>query len=160
MISYKTCWSFKGSHSVFSCPLSSGGFVLWLVSLVDVGDLWHQRIIWVWIGQEGRDGEEHLCNSKGWRPLFLQDIKADRSVGVDVRMVDPGGEVDLSWLERIVSWEMDVQEINSSGVWRIIRSHDGGLPVVLVLLVNWSGRAVSWWVLSKIDEFLLDSLNC
>jgi len=74
-------------------------------------------------------------------------------------MVDSCGEVDLGWLERIVSREMDVQEINTSGVWGVLWSHNGGLPVILILLVNWSGGAVGWWVLTKIDKFLLDSLN-
>ena len=74
-------------------------------------------------------------------------------------MVDSRGEVDLRWLERIVCREMDVQEVDTSGVWRVFWSHDGGLPVVLVLLVDWSGRAVGWWVLTKVDKFFLDSLN-
>jgi hypothetical protein len=124
-----------------------------------MSDLWHQRIIWVGIGQEGRNGEEHLRDGKGWGPLFLQDIKADGSVGVDIWVVDSRGEVDLGWLERVVSWEMDVQEVDSSSIWRVIWSHDGGLPMVLILLVNWSGGAVGWWVFTKIDKFLLDSLN-
>ena len=74
-------------------------------------------------------------------------------------MVDSRGEVDLRWLERIVCREMDVQEVDTSSVWRVFWSHDGGLPVVLVLLVDWSGRAVGWWVLTKVDKFFLDSLN-
>ena len=74
-------------------------------------------------------------------------------------MIDPCGEVELSWFERIISWEVDVQEVYSSGVWRVIWSHDGGLPMILVLLVNWSGGAVGWWILFKIDEFLFDSFD-
>tara|TARA_B110001450_G_scaffold234800_1_gene239026 strand:+ start:545 stop:922 length:378 start_codon:yes stop_codon:yes gene_type:complete len=124
-----------------------------------MGNLWHQRIIWVGIGQEGRNGEEHLGDGEGWGPLFLQDIEADGAVGVDIWVVDSRGEVDLSWLERIVGWEVDVQEVDSSGIWRVIWSHDGGLPMVLILLVNWSGRAVGWWIFTEIDKFLLDSLN-
>ena len=92
--------------------------------------------------------------------MFLQDIKADGSVGVDVRMIDPGGEVDLGWLEWVVGWEVDVQEVDSSSIWRVIRSHDSGLPVVLILLVNWSGGAVGWWIFSEIDKLFLNSLNC
>ena len=74
-------------------------------------------------------------------------------------MVDSCGEVDLSWLERVVGGEMDVQEINTSSVRRIIWAHDGGLPVVWILLVDWTGGAVGWWVLSKIDELLLNSFD-
>ena len=54
------CCDLLRSHSVLSSPLSGSGLVLGLVSLVDVGDLWHQRIIWVGIGQQGADGEDNL----------------------------------------------------------------------------------------------------
>merc|ERR1712100_907753 len=114
MVSSKPRGSFKGSHSVFSCPLFGSDLILWLVGLVDMGDFWGQRIIWIWIRQEGGNGERHLGNGKGWGPLILQDIKADGSVGVDVWMVDPGGEVDPRWLEWIVIWEVDVQEVDPS----------------------------------------------
>lgn len=42
-----------------------------------------------------------------WTPLVPQDIKADASVGVDVRMVNAGSEVDLWGLERIIGGEVD-----------------------------------------------------
>ena len=74
-------------------------------------------------------------------------------------MVDTGGEVDLGWLEWVVSWEMDVQEINTTGVRRVIWAHDGSLPVVWILLIDRSGGAVGWWVFTEIDKFLLDSLD-
>ena len=54
------------SHGVLSGPLSGSGLVLGLVRLVDVGDLWHQRIIWVGVGQQGTDGQEHLGDCQGW----------------------------------------------------------------------------------------------
>ena len=91
--------------------------------------------------------------------MVLQDVQADGAIGVDVWVVDSCGEVDLSWLEWVVSWEMDVQEINTSGIWRIIWAHDGGLPVVWVLLVDWTGGAVGWWVLTKVDELFLNSFD-
>ena len=65
-------------------------------------------------------------------------------------MIDSRGEVELSWLEGIVSWEVDVQEVNTSSEWGVIGSHDGGLPVILVLLVDWTGGAVIRWALLKL----------
>ena len=104
------------SHSVLSSPFSGSGLVFYLVGLVDVGNLWNQRIIWVGIAQQGTDGEENLRDSECWRPLFLQDIKANGSIGVDIWVVDSCGEVDLGWFEWVVSWEVDVQEVNTSGI--------------------------------------------
>jgi len=170
---YRVSYSFHGgtnqlalvyvrwrSHGILSSPLSGSSLVFWLVSLVDLSDLWHQRIIWVWIGQQRTDGQEDLWDGQGWGPLFLEDIQADRTIGVDVWMIDPGCEVDLRWLERVVSWEMDVQEEHTTSVWRVIWSHDGGLPMVLILLIDWASRAVGGWVLTKIDKFLLNSFDC
>jgi len=91
--------------------------------------------------------------------LFLQDIKADRPIGVDVWVIDSCGEVDLGWFEWVIGWEMDVQEVDTSGIWRVIWSHDGSLPVILILLIDWTSRAVSGWIFTKIDKFFLDSLD-
>jgi hypothetical protein len=104
------------SHGVLSSPFSGSCLILYLVGLVDVGNLWNQRIIWVGIGQQGTDGEENLGDGECWGPLFLQDIKADGSIGVDIWVVDSCGEVDLGWLEWVVSWEVDVQEVNTTGI--------------------------------------------
>ena len=104
------------SHSVLSSPLSGSCIILCFVSLVDVSDLWNQRIIWVGIGQQGADGEENLGDGECWGPLLLKNIETDRSIGVHIWVIDSRGEVDLCWLERVVSWEMDVQEEHASGV--------------------------------------------
>ena len=74
-------------------------------------------------------------------------------------MVDFRGEVELGRLEWVISWEMDVQEENTSGIRRIIWAHNGGLPVVWILLVDWTGGAVGWWVLTKADEPFLNSFD-
>jgi len=87
------------------------------VGLVDLSNLWHQRIIWVGISQQGTDGEENLGDGQSWGPLLLKDIEADGSIGVDVGVVDSRGEVDLWWLEWVVSWEVDVQEVDTTSVW-------------------------------------------
>lgn len=39
--------------------------------------------------------------------MVSQDIEADASVGVDVGVVDTGGEVDLRWLKWVVGREVD-----------------------------------------------------
>ena len=74
-------------------------------------------------------------------------------------MVDSCGEVKLGWLEWVIGWEMDVQEEDTTGVWRVLWAHNGCLPMVLVLLVDWTSGAVCWWFFTKINEFFLDSLN-
>ena len=124
------------SHSILAGPLSGGSLVLGSVSLVDVSDLRHKGVVRVGISQQRADGEQHLRDGESWGPLILQDVQANAAVRVDVGMVDPGGEVALGRLEGVVGREVDVQEEHTSSIGRIIRSHDGGLPVVLILLVD------------------------
>ena len=60
-------------------------------------------------------------------------------------MVDLRGEVDLRWLERVVSGEVDREEKHTARVWRVWWAHDGCLPVVQVV-ADWAGRAGRGWV--------------
>ena len=71
-------------------------------------------------------------------------------------MVDTGGEGDLGRLEWVVGWEMNIQEVNSTSVWRVIWSHDGSLPMELIFLIEGTSRAVGGRVLAEVDEFFLD----
>lgn len=48
----------RGLDGVLSSPLPRGGFVSGAIGLVDVGDLRHQRVVWVRVCEHGADGEE------------------------------------------------------------------------------------------------------
>jgi len=148
------------SHSILSRPFSSRSLVFRLVILVDLSNFWHQGVIRVSIRQQGADWEQNLGDGQSWGPLLLEDIKADWTVGVDIWMIDPGGEIDLWGLEWVVGWEVNVQEEDTSSIRCVIRSHDGSLPMVLIFLVNWTSRAVGGWVFTEIDKLFLNSLDC
>jgi hypothetical protein len=51
-----------------------------------------------------------LGNSESRAPLVSKDVQANATVGVDIRVIDARGEVDLRGLERVVCWEVDGQE--------------------------------------------------
>ena len=85
-----------------------------------MGDLRDQRIIRVGVGQQGADAQQDLGDGQGRAPLLLENIQTDGSMGVDVRVVDPGGEAHLRRLEGVVQREVDVQEEKSSLVWGIL----------------------------------------
>lgn len=56
--------------------------------------------------------------------MVPQDVQTDTAVGVDVGVVDAGGEVDLRRLEWVVRGEMDGEEEDTSGVWRVSLEKD------------------------------------
>ena len=104
------------SHSVLASPLTSSRRVLGLVTLVDVCDFRHKRIIRVGVGQKRTNREKDLrdCQCRG--PLILEDIKTDGTVGVDVGVVDTSLEGDLWGLEGVVGREVDVEEEDAASV--------------------------------------------
>ena len=148
------------SHSILAGPLSGGCFVLWSISLVDVGDLGNEGIVWVGICQQRTDGEKNLRDCQSWWPLVLEDIKADGTIRIDVRMIDSCSECALGWFERVVCGEVNVEEEHTASVGAVIGAEDGGLPVILIFFVNGTGWAVGRGVSPKINQFLLDSLQC
>ncbi len=54
-------------------------------------------------------------------------------------MINSRGEIALGGLERVLIGELNVQIEHSTSVGGIIETHDGCLPVILVLLVNRAG---------------------
>ena len=73
----EVCGYTCSSHGVLTGPLLGSGLIFSTVRLVDLGDLRHERILGVGIGQQGADGEEDLGDGQSWGPLILQDIQAD-----------------------------------------------------------------------------------
>ena len=144
--------------SVLASPLHGGRVVLGAVLLVDVGDLGHQRVVGVGVRQHGADGQKDFRNSKSRTPLVPQDVQADATVGVDIGVVNSGGEVDLRGLERVVCGEVDGQEEDAALVWRVGRSHDCRLPVEQVL-ADRAGGAGRWRITAEVREFLVDALQ-
>lgn len=59
-------------------------------------------------------------NSQGRRPLVSQDVKANAAIAVDIGVVDASSEVDLGRLERVVCWEVDGEEEDTPGIWRVL----------------------------------------
>ena len=124
------------SRGISLRPLARCIVVLLPVALVQISDFGHERVVRVGIGEEGADREKHFRDGEGGRPLVLEDVQANRAIAVDVSMVNFRCERNLGRLEGIVGREMDVQEKDTPGVRRVIWSHDGCLPVELVLFVG------------------------
>lgn len=119
-------------------PFFSSCLVLGPVGLVDLGDLWHQGVIRVGVSQQRRNGEQHFGDCQSRRPLVLQNIKTDGAVGIDIGVVDFGGEIALGRPEGVVSGETDIEEEDTSRIGAVFRTHNGGLPMELVS-VDWAG---------------------
>lgn len=57
-------------HGIPLSPGPGGALVLVPVRLVHVGDLRNQRVIRVWVTQQGADGQQHLCNvTRQWQQM-------------------------------------------------------------------------------------------
>ena len=85
-----------------------------------------------------------------------QDVETDGPVGVDVGVVDLGGEGDLGGLEGVVCGEVDGEEEDPSLIRTVWRTHDSGLPMEHVL-ANWSSRTLGGRVSAKVLQFFVDT---
>lgn len=88
--------------------------------------------------------------------MIFEDVQADHSVGVYVRVVDLCLEGHLGWLEGVVSREVDIQFENSSLVGRVRGTHEHCGPVKDVISSRACG-AVCRRVAIYLVEFLIDS---
>jgi hypothetical protein len=52
-------------------------------------------LTWVWVSEQGADGQQHLADCERGAPLVLQDVQADAAIAVDVAVVDACLECDL-----------------------------------------------------------------
>ena len=57
-------------------------------------------------------------NSQSGTPLIVQDITADRTIVVDIRMVDLGRKIDMRRCEWILQWEGDIEREDAARIWR------------------------------------------
>lgn len=144
-------WS-RSLHRVFRSPFSGRAIVSGSVSLEDVGNIWNQWIIGVGVGEKTADRKENLADCQCRRPLVLQNVQTDTSIRVDVAVIDTSGEVNLRRLEWIVRREVDIEEEDTSGIGRVIWSHDCCLPMKHIVS-NGARGTVGRWVLTQIDEF-------
>lgn len=146
------------SNSVLPCPLASCRLVTGSVSLVDVRDLGHKRIVRVGVCEHRANGEQHFRDSESRAPLVSQDVQTDAAVGVDVGVIDASGEVDLGRLEGVVGREVNGKEEDTARVWGVTRTHDGCLPVEQIISNGASG-AGRGWITAEVSEFLVNTLE-
>jgi len=93
-------------------------------------------IVGVAVGEKRGDGEQDLGDSKSRRPVVLQDIKANTTIGVNVAVVDLGSELDLRGSERIVRREEDGEEEETALIRRILRTDDRCTPLVEIVAAD------------------------
>ena len=79
-------------------------------------DIRHKRIVRVGVREHRTDRKQHFRNGQCGTPLVPEDIKTDRAVRVDVRVVDLRREADLRRLERVVGGEGDGEEEDAARV--------------------------------------------
>ena len=60
-----------------------------------------------------------FCNSQIGMPLIARDITADRTIVVDIRMVDLGRKKNTRRSPWIVHWKHDGEKEDAASIWRI-----------------------------------------
>ena len=124
-----------------------------LISFPSIGNLLIQGIIQVWERHQGLNWQQHRSNLKRGRPLVLQDIQADSTKLVDVRVVDLGSEKDLWWHHWVLIWQEKLAIENSTFIWSLGGASDLNKEMSWILLI-WLGVDANDWVLRESLRFL------
>jgi hypothetical protein len=122
---------------VFPRPFSCHFFVSRSVSLVDMRNFWHQRVVGVGIRQQRTNGQQHLGDGEGRRPLLLEDVQANGALRIDVWVVYFGLELYFRWLKGVIRREMNGDEKDAAAVGTVCGAHDGRLGK--------ESRKNRWW---------------
>jgi len=150
-------WCCYQLHCVFRSPFSGRTIMSTSVCFEELSNIWNQWVIGIGISEKTADWEQNLANGQGRTPLILQNVQTDASIRVDVTVVDASCEMNLWRLEWIVRRKVDIEKENSSGIRRVIWSHDCCLPVKHIIS-NRACRTVGRRVFSQVDKFFIDSL--
>ena len=58
-------WSLAGQlHCIFSCPFLCQFGILGQICFIYTSNVWHQRVIWIWVGEQRTDGQENCWKEK------------------------------------------------------------------------------------------------
>lgn len=124
------------SSRILLSPLGRSPIKCSSVVLVLISYRRHKRMIWVWVGKETANGQQHFVDRERRAPLVLEDIEAYPAVVIDVRMINFRHELNLWRLERIIRRECDVHEEEAVLVGRTLRPYDCSLPIEHIRLCN------------------------
>lgn len=105
-----------------------------LVRFVNMSNLGNERVVRIRVREQRADAEEDLRYGESRRPLLLQNVEADGSLIVHVRVVDLGLKGNLRRLERVVRREVDLHKEYAALVRARGRAHDGRLPLEQIVL--------------------------
>jgi hypothetical protein len=138
------------------CPFSGGAVVLLPVPLVLDRNGSDERIVGVWITQEGEDlgsggrerayAEEDLADGEGGGPCLLEDVEADVAGLVDVAVVDLCAEAQARGTEGVVGVKGNVEGKDAALVGGALGADDGAGPLHQVAVIDRRSTAVraSW----------------
>ena len=145
------------SRSVLGCPVSR--LLVEAVSVIAVQprSFRIQRTIGVCIREKRGNRQQHLGDREAWAPVVLEDVKADTTVGIDVRVVHLRRESYLWWLERIVCREVDVEVKRAATVGRVCWPNQDSLPLEHVRLLHWAGTNSWRWLLLHVLKLTLNT---
>lgn len=73
----------------------------------------------MWPSNQKRNEARTLRDRERWRPLVPQDVKTDRAVGIDVGVINLGGETDFRRLEGIIGREGNGEEKDTTSIRRV-----------------------------------------
>ena len=81
-------------------------------------------LTWIAISQKRTDGKEYFGNGQDRTPIILENIKTNLALAIHVTMINSSTEDHFGRFERIILGKMDIQEKDTTRIWRTSWTHN------------------------------------
>ena len=125
-------------------------------------------IVWIWFDEQEDQTEDHRVYSQHWLPIFSQNIQANISFKVNIRMVNWSQKLAFWWGERIIIWNVNGKNILSSlpnalillrEVYKKLKGHNAFI-IELNWCMTWDFELLNFLLKSDLSRWLPDLLFC
>lgn len=121
--------------SILEGPLLGLGDGTILILFPVISNFLIKWIIQVWKRHQSLDGEENGSNLESWRPLVLQNIKANSTQLIDIWVIDLGSEEDLWWNHWVLIWQEELAIKETSLIWSLGWASDLDVEMSIIFLI-------------------------
>jgi len=123
-------------------PLPADPLRVLLILLIVLCYICSKRVIGVRCAQKSLYRKKDSSDLKSRRPFVFQDVQADATQFIDIRVVDLGQKPDLRWSHRIFFWQKELQFEDSTLEWTSVWTLDRYIKVPKVIVM---GRRCDSW---------------
>ena len=129
------------------------------ILLVEVRNVRDKGVVRIGICQKTFNTQKNLGNRQSRRPFILQNIKANRTRCVNIRMIDPRDKAHVWGAKGIVLREFNREFEDTAFIGRIRWAKNEAVPFIHIISLR-SSATGGWRISLKFFQFILYAFQC